>query len=226
MTRPSLLAAAALAALFFPHALAVSVPDGWTKLEGCRLDPSSYADGDSFRAVHEGKTHHFRLYFVDCPETDERYPDRLAEQQSIFGLGPEGIIAAGHKATQFTTDFLSRPFTVLTKWEDARGASHDQRFYAVVLDGAGRDLAVELTRNGWARAYGMHSEYRGRSHEIRLKNLEAAARRQGLGAFEGSTAMLADSTNGAKEQEYQDPEEQVSDSIMDNTMDALNIGMP
>lgn len=225
MRNPTHVLAAILVA-FSTTLHARSVPDGWTKLEHCTLDTSSYADGDSFRAVHQGKTHHFRLYFVDTPETDSRHPDRLRQQQSVFGLGPDGIIAAGERAADFTNEFLSRPFTVLTKWEDARGASRDQRFYAVVLDPAGRDLAVELTRNGWARAYGMHSEYRGRSHEIRLKNLEAAARRQGLGAFEGSTAMLADSGEPAETNEYQDPDEQVSDAISGNTLDALDLGMP
>ena len=47
----------------------------WEKLQNCRLAPDQYKDGDSFHVLHDGKSHIFRLYFVDCPETDTSFPN-------------------------------------------------------------------------------------------------------------------------------------------------------
>jgi endonuclease YncB( thermonuclease family) len=119
--------------------VATPVPTGWTALDNCRLEQTNYADGDSFHVIHRGRN----LYFVDCPETDMRFPKRIQEQMKAFGLDEKALVAAGHPAHDFSSRMLSQPFTVLTKWEDARGASAQERFYAVVLIDK-KNLAEEL----------------------------------------------------------------------------------
>lgn len=149
------LTALALAAALLP----TTVAREWETLEGCRLVPTGYADGDSFHALHNGKNFIFRLYFVDTPETDRQVPKRIAEQAEAFGVSESEVMKAGEEAATFTERALRPlPFTVLTQWEDARGASRQQRFYAHVLyqrDGQEANLARDLVEAGFARAYGM-----------------------------------------------------------------------
>ncbi len=158
----------------------------WVTLKDCTLVNSGYIDGDSFHARCGGKNYHFRLYFVDCPETDTRFPERILEQSAYFGIRGEQIPAAGMKAEQFTRKFLSRPFTVLTKWEDAKGASAQERFYAVVLSDK-KNLAEELVAAGLARAYGMQASYPDAAQNAgfvaELRQNEERARRAQLGAW-------------------------------------------
>lgn len=52
----------------------------WQKLENCQLVADEYGDGDSFHVRQGDKDFIFRLYFVDCPETDNRFPERVEEQ--------------------------------------------------------------------------------------------------------------------------------------------------
>jgi endonuclease YncB( thermonuclease family) len=171
-------------------ASAATAPAGWTLLENCRLENHDYADGDSFHVIHRGRNLQFRLYFVDCPETEMRFPERIAEQGKVFALGSEGVVAAGHRAHAFTDEMLSRLFNVLTKWEEAQGASAQELFYTVVLLG-NQNLAEELVRHGFARAFGMHTDYPtqagGRQLVAKLKRLQQEASRMKLGAFGGST---------------------------------------
>ena len=165
---------------------AESAPQDWVELSPCHLAKSSYSDGDSFHVICKGKNHHFRLYFVDCPETDTRIPERVREQARAFGIDKKKVITAGENAHAFTRQFLSEDFKVLTKWEDARGASKKQRFYAIVMVNQ-KDLGTELVRNGWARVYGKPADFpdQARSWGFRkkLNQLESQARAQQLGAF-------------------------------------------
>ena len=205
-----------LAFLLLPLSVFASkAPDGWETLDNCRLSKSSYADGDSFHVSHQGKDQIFRLYFVDCAETDIRIPSRIKDQQEAFGLSAQGVIAAGHQAAAFTSKLLARPFTVLTKWEDARGASRQQRFYAIVLVN-GKNLATELVRNGLARAYGMPTDFpdktRSKSFASELRLLQARATRDKIGAFAGSSKVLAAEVPKATPS---DP-----DTILDTVLDA------
>lgn len=58
-----------------------TTPD-WQKLEGCQLIQNEWNDGDSFHVrTAEGTEFIFRLYFVDTPETDSRFPDRVVQRQ-------------------------------------------------------------------------------------------------------------------------------------------------
>lgn len=132
---------------------AAPTPD-WQKLEGCQLIQNEWNDGDSFHVrTAEGTEFIFRLYFVDTPETDNRFPDRVAEQARAFGISSEAALALGEKAKKFTATTLAAPFTVWTCWQKALGSSHLQRWYAMVETKQGW-LDKLLVKNGLARIYG------------------------------------------------------------------------
>lgn len=219
----------------FPHAVIVcfflvlgnAVAGEWQTLEKCRLAPDQYMDGDSFHVLHEGKNHIFRLYFVDCPETDTTFPQRIADQMEDFGLANEkAVLAAGEKAKEFTKKILSGQFTVLTKWENARGNSRQARNYAVIFVGK-KNLAEELARSGWARAYGMPADYpdaaRSKSFKNGLRRLQANAIRQKLGAFAGTSRVLAPSETAVPEREYVDYESEIGGQILQDGLNGLSI---
>jgi endonuclease YncB( thermonuclease family) len=216
-----------LAAVFLAAVASLSaalVPEGWTALEDCRLAQADYADGDSFHVIHRGRNHQFRLYFVDCPETDMRFPERIEEQMKDFGLDANGVVAAGHLAHDFTSHALSQPFTVLTKWEDARGASAQERFYAVVFVG-NKNLAEELVRSGLARAYGMYADYPsevgGRQFVAKLRRLQNQAARSKVGAF-AQSATIPPSPH-EKNRPYADPQGIISDRILEEGVRSIEV---
>src|SRR5689334_3059530 len=77
----------------FTLAVCLSASQGWaaaTKpwviLTNCQYLANAEGDGDSFRV--RGGTNEFllRLYFVDAPETNLRYPERTREQSEYFGV--------------------------------------------------------------------------------------------------------------------------------------------
>ena len=140
-------------------ACAATASAEWVKLEkvALRSDPSN--DGDSFHVACNGKSYYFRLYFVDCPETQERLKDRILEQAQVFGIDPKNVLKMGKEAEDFTRDRLKRPFTVWTEWMDAQGASGMPRYFAFVRDAEGRDLGQELVANGWACVYGAQADH-------------------------------------------------------------------
>ena len=218
----------------FPHAVIVcfflvlgnAVAGEWQTLEKCRLAPDQYMDGDSFHVLHEGKNHIFRLYFVDCPETDTSFPKRIADQMEDFGLAKDtAVVAAGEKAKEFTKKFLAGQFTALTKWEDARGNSRQPRNYAVILVGK-KNLAEELVRSGWARAFGMPADYpdasRAKSFKDGLRRLQANAIRQKVGAFAGTSRVLAPTETAVPEREYVDYESEIGGQILQDGLNGLS----
>ena len=138
----------ALACLCAPSAQASSKP--WQTLEGCVVVQNKSNDGDSFHVRWEGREFIFRIYFADCPEDDNRFPDRVKAQADYFGITPEQAIAVGKQATEFTLKRLNKPFSIKTRWQYAMGSSHLQRNYGFVIVGR-RDLAESLVRNGLAR---------------------------------------------------------------------------
>jgi endonuclease YncB( thermonuclease family) len=140
-------------------ACAATASAEWVKLEkvSLRSDPSN--DGDSFHAACNGKSYYFRLYFVDCPETQNRLKDRILEQAQVFGMDPKYVHKMGKVAEDFARDRLKQPFTVWTEWMDAQGDSGVQRFFAFVRDADGRDLGQELVGNGLARVYGAQADH-------------------------------------------------------------------
>ena len=55
------------------------------RYDACEFVPTKYADGDSFRVRIGADEFVLRLYYVDAPESDERFPDRNVEQAHYFG---------------------------------------------------------------------------------------------------------------------------------------------
>jgi len=132
---------------------AATTPD-WQKLDACQLIQNDWNDGDSFHArTPDGKEFIFRLYFVDTPETDNRFPARVAEQAAAFGISTDAALALGEKAKKFTASALGSPFSVWTCWQKAPGASQLQRWYAMVETKQGW-LDKLLVKSGLARIYG------------------------------------------------------------------------
>jgi len=127
---------------------------GWKNYE-CQLVVDKYHDGDSFSGKAEtGYIYIWRLYGVDCPETDEREPARLEEQARHFGVDVKSVLKWGREAADFTGKTLARGFTAHTQKHDARGASRKNRYYAVITV-KNQDLAELLVLEGLARAHGM-----------------------------------------------------------------------
>ena len=164
-------------------------PEGrWEVLDRCRLSTNAPTDGDSFRILHRGREYGVRLYFVDCPETDLSFSERIQDQAAYFGIEPPEIVRAGQAAAQFTAEKLSgREFTVQTRWQNALGRGRVARFYCEVLVD-GRNLAEELVANGLARVHGVKAVRadgtRAANVTSQLKNRELTAREQRLGLWD------------------------------------------
>jgi len=159
----------------------------WETLEGCRLVPGTFLDGDSFHVMHGEREYGFRLYFVDAPETDAALAERVQDQALYFGIAVADVPRAGELAARFTRALLeTNRFTVLTRWQNAMGRGRLARFYAVVLLDE-KNLAEELVANGLARIHGLRANWPGgpRSSAFinKLKNLELTAREQQRGVW-------------------------------------------
>ncbi len=175
--------------------------ENWVTLAGCRLEPSDYNDGDSFHVTQGGKRFLFRLCFVDTPETavHRELKQRINDQAKYWGVGKRVLYRIADEATAFTTEKLSRPFTVYTRWDDARGASQMPRYFAVVRTADGEDLAAALVSAGLARIYGFAPPRLpdGKSPDAmwkHLEELEATAKKQKVGAWADSSVKAGDST--------------------------------
>lgn len=128
----------------------------WLVYDRSNLVADEYYDGDSFAVKPlTGYTYLFRLYGVDCPETDVRFTERLAEQSKDFRIDQKELIKWGEKAAEFTRNFLSKPFRVYTQKIKAGGASGKSRYYAIVVNDEGERLDEALIKAGLARAHGM-----------------------------------------------------------------------
>jgi competence protein ComEA len=181
---------------FIPVLPAAGPPTGWEQLDGCRLVPSSSNDGDSFHVRHGSNEFTVRLYFVDAPEKNAEFPDRNQAQADYFEIAVEEVPKWGHEAEAFTREFLDGPFTLYSQWEDGMGRG---RRYLAVIERNGESLAEALVGAGLARLHGFQpsSPWPGavsleRVHG-RLAAAEREAKRQHLGCWGGSPALLADS---------------------------------
>jgi endonuclease YncB( thermonuclease family) len=190
---------------------AVNLEEGiWEVLEGCRLVSSPNNDGDSFLVVCNNEKFVFRLYWVDALETTEAYRDRIIEQARYFSIPEEAVTDGGKLATNFTSNFLRGEFTVMTKWEDARGSPGNKVYFALVKKGD-KYLSTELLLAGLARLYGKPTEEKWpggvtpRTSLSRLKNNERQAQREEDGIWalargsmqmEGLEALAAATVSG------------------------------
>jgi DNA uptake protein ComE-like DNA-binding protein/endonuclease YncB( thermonuclease family) len=167
-----------------PPAVAAHAP--WRVLDNCVYVPNQANDGDSFHVSVEGRRYLFRIYFVDAPETDNEFKDRVDEQAKYFGINESDVVQVGKIAREFTREKLAQPFTVRTCFQDALGRSRMQRLYAVVQTATG-DLAEQLVENGLARIHGASANPVGLpSANVewqKLRHLEVAARTERVGGW-------------------------------------------
>lgn len=141
--------------------------------------------------AHGDKTSVFRLYFVDCPETELKKisDERLKDQVAYFSLpSVEAATLVGKGAAAFTHQQLQQPFTVITRWERVFDS---QRFYAQILvqtpEHGQRDLAELLVEYGFARIHTKGANLPNNISEVRMKQrlreLESASRADQRGAW-------------------------------------------
>ena len=165
----------------------------WVTLKDCHYVSNDANDGDSFHVRVGNKKYLFRLYFVDAPETELEFGERVTEQAKYFGVTTPQTLQVGQAAKNFVGAKLSHPFIVRTCMQDALGRSKMERFYAFV-EVDHRDLGEELVANGLARLHGVDSRPPGmNSVEIewqKLEQLERLAKQQKVGAWGVSVGRL------------------------------------
>jgi endonuclease YncB( thermonuclease family) len=129
----------------------------------------------------------FRLYFVDTPEEERVYSERIAEQAAYFGISPNAAAEVGHEASEFTKQTLTKPFTIYTRWRLALDRSTLPRYYAIVLTADGHDLNELLVSAGLARIYGTRTPppdgRDSRTYLAHLRELETQAKAARRGAW-------------------------------------------
>ncbi len=159
----------------------------WVTLENCTLATNAYNDGDSFHVRHDGREFIFRLYFVDTPEPDDGFLERVRDQAGYFGVSIPTVVHVGTEASAFVQNQLAnQSFTVITRWQGAQGRSKLPRFYAFIQV-AGQDLGKMLVSQGLARVYGVRATLpdgtRAETARAALLALEDTARHARLGAW-------------------------------------------
>ncbi len=184
----NLLIACSFLAVVVLAGVVAAADEKWETYE-CELVTEKYFDGDSFYAkTKEGETLVFRLYGVDCPETDDRYPDRIKEQADHFGIPEKDVLRWGEKAKDFTKAFLRSRFEVQTMREETYSSGGETRYFAIVLAEEKR-LAEALVESGLARAYGKPVQWppggRGDLWTFMkdLQEIEARAKRKKAGIW-------------------------------------------
>ena len=158
------------------------------RFDQCVYKPQRWNDGDSFHVILPDKKELvFRVYFIDTPEEEHAYEDRITEQAEYFGISPEATVEVGRAATEFTKNALARPFTIETRWRRALGRSAGWRYYAIVSTADGQDLNELLVANGLARIYGTRTPLPdgrdSREYLTHLHDLESEAKAAKRGAW-------------------------------------------
>ena len=180
--------------LFACTSTSASAKGPWVVLKDCRLSANQANDADSFHIKAMGKEYIFRLYFVDAPETDASFPERVTEQAKYFGLSTTQTLQLGDNSRRYSKEkLMQQPFTVRTCMQDALGRSQTERFYAFIETGDG-DLAELLVANGMARVHGASATPVGLSSPQRqrqkLQRLEREAKAAKVGAWGASIGRL------------------------------------
>ena len=151
----------------------------WATLDCVYLADKSN-DGDSF-LVQCGREKFFvRLYFVDAPETDLDFPDRVRQQYDYFGVGMDELTRGGSMARDYVNRVLApRRFAVHTRKVFAQGRSKHTRYYGLVQV-EGRYLHELLLEEGLARNRGtrvaLPTGAKARAHANALQAIEDRAR--------------------------------------------------
>jgi endonuclease YncB( thermonuclease family) len=176
------------AAILFLATVA-SHAQNWQRIDNCKWLANRWNDGDSFHLLTGDASRELvaRLYFVDTPESETAYRDRLDEQSAYFGITRKQGAEIAHEASEFTKQRLAQPFTVWTRSHKALGRSAVGRVYCVIFDSTGRDLNELLVENGLARIYGtktiLPDGRDSKAYVGALKMLEARAKSQRKGAW-------------------------------------------
>lgn len=186
-----------LALAFHAAAPAATPARNWEILEDCRFLADEYFDGDSFHVQHGRQTLIIRLYFVDAPESDSRYGERLQEQAAYFRVSEATALRGGQAAAEFTAKFLSKPFRVITCRQPAPGASREQRYYGMI-EQEGRRLDAALVEAGLAAPTSVIAEYpdsaagQKTAHALRALQAKAAQAKRGLWEHADAVESLRD----------------------------------
>jgi endonuclease YncB( thermonuclease family) len=178
-------------AIGFVLLLSIAAASEWEVLEDCRLIPNESNDGDSFHVDHGGREYVFRLYYVDAPESksDSQIEERIAQQANYFGVDEAAVLAWGKSIGGKVQRVLSKPFTVVTRYQDALGRSRLPRFYAFVAPhGFKTDLASALVANGFARSYGQRAKNEFGLNKKYFDEIEQNARSSRKGIWGGTDA--------------------------------------
>ncbi len=168
-----------------------------------------------------------RLYFVDCPETSigsKSDARRLREQIRYFGLlNADRAIYFGNEAKKFVDRILSKPFTLYTAFASALGRSAKGRVYGFIVTADESDLASQLVKNGFARAYGFGRKTPNGIHRDemmeRLRDLEASAMLKRIGIWSESDPDRITDTRAKQRSEDQELEELVKPKLFEGTLD-------
>ena len=176
--------------LLWAHSWAAERP-AWVRLTDCRYVEQAYNDGDSFHVQCGTQEFIVRLYFVDAPESNLRYPERTREQSEYFGVTLDETMRAGRQATTLVRERLRTPFVVWTRWASAAGRTKTPRYYGFV-EVQGRSLAELLVSAGLARTKGVTATGpTGQPSPVvrdTLQALERTARQHKRGIWATSTA--------------------------------------
>jgi endonuclease YncB( thermonuclease family) len=163
----------------------------WHRLEDCRYVAAEGNDGDNFQVQCGRQKFHVRLYFVDAPETDATFPERVRQQYEYFGVTLDELTRAGAKARDYVRATLSpRVFVVHTRYSFAQGRSKNPRYYGLV-EFEGRYLHQVLLAEGLARNKGARIALAGqnaRQHANVLQSLEDRARLERRGVWANHSA--------------------------------------
>ena len=158
----------------------------WHTLSGCRYVAAEGNDGDNFLVQCDRQKFHVRLYFVDAPETDATFPERVRQQYEYFGVTLDELTRAGAKARDYVRGVLGpRVFVVHTRYTFAQGRSKNPRYYGLV-EFDGTYLHQALLAEGLARNKGARIALAGqnaRQHAQALQSLEDRARLERRGVW-------------------------------------------
>jgi endonuclease YncB( thermonuclease family) len=161
----------------------------WVTLTDCQYMAAKNNDGDSFRVRCGANEFNLRLYFVDTPETNLRYPERTREQSEYFGVTLDQTMKAGAGARDTVEEMLQEPFVVVTRWASAAGRGRETRYYALV-EVDGKNLAEILVIQGLARTKGVFANLptgeKAKVYAERLEAMEREARQKRLGIWASS----------------------------------------
>lgn len=167
----------------------------WVTLSACQYMEAKDNDGDSFRVRCDTNEFNLRLYFVDAPETNLRYPERTREQSEHFGVTLDETLKAGAKARDMVQAMLREPFAVGTRWASAAGRGRETRYYALVEVG-GKSLVEVLVSQGFACTKGVSLNLptgeKAKAYVERLERLEREARQRKLGIWANSAEKLSE----------------------------------